>query len=93
MLVAAASIGLAAAILAVIFAVAFEPAFLAFHAIFFPPDSFLFAPGSNLITLFPEPFWFEASLAAGASIMLSAVLVGAVGWWSVRRHTAPAATA
>lgn len=86
MILAAASIGAAAAVLAVIFAVAFEPAFLAFHAIFFPPDSFLFAPGSNLITLFPEAFWFEASLAAGAAIILSAILVGALGWWSLRRH-------
>ncbi len=93
MMLAAGSIGAAAAVLAVIFAVAFEPAFLAFHAIFFPPDSFLFAPGSNLITLFPEPFWFEASLAAGASIIVSAVVVGALGWWSVRRHTAPPTTA
>ena len=56
-----------------VFAVAFEPAFLAFHAIFFPPDSYLFAPGSNLITLFPEGFWFDASLAAGASIVLAAL--------------------
>jgi integral membrane protein (TIGR01906 family) len=88
MILAAASIGAAAAVLAVIFAVAFEPAFLAFHAIFFPPDSFLFAPGSNLITLFPEAFWFDASLAAGAAIVLSAILVGALGWWILRRHSA-----
>ena len=86
MMAAAASIGIAAAALALIFAVAFEPAFLAFHAIFFPPGSFLFEPGSNLITLFPEAFWFEASLAAGLSIILSAIVVGALGSWSVRRH-------
>ena len=62
-----------------IFAVAFEPAFLAFHAIFFPPGSFLFEPGSNLITLFPEAFWFEASLVAGVSIIVSAIVVGVLG--------------
>jgi integral membrane protein (TIGR01906 family) len=93
MMLAAGSIGAAAAVLAVIFAVAFEPAFLAFHAVFFPPDSFLFAPGSNLITLFPEPFWFEASLAAGASIIGSALIVGALGWWTVRKHSTPSRTA
>ncbi len=88
MIAAAAAIGIAAAILAVIFAVAFEPAFLAFHAIFFPPGSFLFEPGSNLITLFPEAFWFEASLVAGVTIIVSAIVVGGLGWWSVRRHAA-----
>ena len=69
MMSAAAGVGLAAVLLAIVFAVAFEPAFLAFHAIFFPPDSYLFAPGSNLITLFPEPFWFDATLAAGGAIV------------------------
>ena len=88
MIAAAAAIGIAAATLAVIFAVAFEPAFLAFHAIFFPPGSFLFEPGSNLITLFPEAFWFEASLVAGVSIIVSAIVVGLLGRWSVRRHAA-----
>ena len=54
MLRTAGVIGTAALALALTFAVAFEPAFLAFHAIFFPPGTFLFEPGSNLITLFPE---------------------------------------
>lgn len=85
MLVTAGAIGAVALVLAVTFAVAFEPAFLAFHAIFFPPDSFLFPPGSNLITLFPEPFWFEASLAAGGTILLTAALVAFVGWRQATR--------
>jgi len=84
MVAAAAGVGVAAVILAVIFAVAFEAAFLAFHAIFFPPDSFLFAPGSNLITLFPEPFWFDATLAAGGAIVGTALVIAGVGWASSR---------
>jgi len=80
MLVASVIIGSAAVAVAVAFAVAFEAAFLAFHAVFFPPGSFLFPPGSNLITLFPEPFWFDASLAAGATILLGAALVAWLGW-------------
>ena len=72
MLRTAGVIGSAALALALTFAVAFEPAFLAFHAVFFPPGTFLFEPGSNLVTLFPEGFWFDASLAAGATIFLSA---------------------
>ena len=80
MVAAAAGVGLVAVLLAITFAVAFEPAFLAFHAIFFPPDSYLFAPGSNLITLFPEPFWFDATLAAGGAIVGTALVIAAIGW-------------
>ena len=91
MVFAAAGVGVAAVILAVIFAVAFEPAFLAFHAIFFPPDSYLFAPGSNLITLFPEPFWFDATLAAGGAIVGTALVLAAIGWTRSRSaRTTPA---
>jgi integral membrane protein (TIGR01906 family) len=85
MVAAAAGVGLAAALLAVVFAVAFEQAFLAFHAIFFPPGTYLFAPGSRLILLFPEGFWFDASLAAGATIVLTAVAIGLGGWRLLRR--------
>ena len=90
MLRTAAVIGAAALALALTFAVAFEPAFLAFHAVFFPPGTFLFEPGSNLITLFPEGFWFDASLAAGATIILSAGAVRAGGVSAVaKRPTRP----
>ena len=80
MLMAAGLVGMNAVILAAIFAVAFEPAFLAFHAIFFPPDTYLFSEGSQLIVLFPEPFWFDAALAAGAAILVTAVIVGLIGF-------------
>ena len=73
-------IGAVALLLGVTFAVAFEPAFLAFHAIFFPPGTYLFAPGSQLILLFPSGFWFDASLLAGATIVVTAVVIGMGGW-------------
>jgi len=79
MLLAAAGIGAVGLLVAIAFAVAFEPTFLAFHAIFFPPGTFLFEPGSNLITLFPEPFWFDASLAAGVTVLLAAAIVAVIG--------------
>ena len=85
MVAAAAGVGLAAAVLAVVFAVAFDEAFLAFHAIFFPSGTYVFAPGSQLILLFPEGFWFDASLAAGATIVLTAVAIGLGGWRVLRR--------
>ena len=90
MLVAAGSIGTAALLLAIVFAVAFEPAFLAFHQLFFPPGTYLFEPGSDLITLFPEPFWFDAALAAGTVIVLVALIVLLVGWRQVRSAPRPA---
>ena len=79
MVIAAGSIGAIAVMLAIVFAVAFEPAFLFFHRLFFPPGTYLFEPGSNLITLFPEGFWYEAALAAGATIVLAALIVGIIG--------------
>jgi integral membrane protein (TIGR01906 family) len=79
MLTAAGTIGVVALVLAVIFAVAFDAAFLAFHRVFFPPGTYLFEPGSKLITLFPGGFWFDASLAAGAAIILTALVVTVVG--------------
>jgi integral membrane protein (TIGR01906 family) len=85
MVAAAVGVGVVAAMLAVVFTVAFDQAFLAFHAIFFPPGTYLFAPGSQLILLFPEGFWFDASLAAGITIVLTAVAIGLGGWRLLRR--------
>lgn len=80
MLISAASIGGVALLLAGIFAVAFEPAFLLFHELLFPPGTYLFEPGSDLITLFPEGFWFDAALAAGAVIVITAIAVTFIGF-------------
>ncbi len=91
LLVAGASaVGVAAVIIGVIFAVAFDQAFLAFHEIFFSQGNFLFGADSNLLRLFPEPFFFEASLVAGGSIALTALVVALVGWRLLRSGpTAP----
>jgi integral membrane protein (TIGR01906 family) len=80
MLSAAGAVGSVAVVLAIIFAVAFDAAFLAFHQVFFPPGTYLFEPGSRLITLFPGGFWFDASLAAGAAILVSALAVAIIGF-------------
>jgi integral membrane protein (TIGR01906 family) len=84
MLRAAGGIGAAAVVLAIVFAVAFEPAFLAFHELFFPPGTYLFATGSELIVLFPEPFWFDAALLAGVAIVVVALAVSLIGLWRWR---------
>jgi integral membrane protein (TIGR01906 family) len=85
MLVTAGALGAFALIIALAFALAFDAAFLAFHAIFFPPGTYLFEPESNLIGLFPGGFWFDASLAAGAVVLLTAVAVALVGVRHLRR--------
>ena len=93
MLAASGSIGTVALLLAGVFAVAFEPAFLFFHEIFFPPGTYLFETGSDLITLFPEPFWFDAALAAGASIVAVALALTVIGfrrWRGADRPLGPA---
>jgi len=76
---AAATVGIAAAGLAAVFALAFDAAFTAFHAFFFAAGNWQFGPESNLIRLFPEPFWYETSLLAGASIVLAAGVAALVG--------------
>ena len=93
---AAGSIGATAILLAIFFAVAFDRAFTAFHQLLFPPGTWQFDPGSDLITLFPEPFWFDAALAAGAAIVLTAVVVTVIGllrWRSGRDGRAPVSQA
>jgi integral membrane protein (TIGR01906 family) len=78
---AALAVGTVALVLGIFFAVAFDTAFASFHALFFRQGTWQFGPDSNLIRLFPEPFWFETSLLAGLSIVLSAALAA----WLARR--------
>jgi integral membrane protein (TIGR01906 family) len=63
----------------VIAAVAFEPAFLAFHYVFFPQGNFLFDPAtSNLLRLYPESYWYGVTLRVGvAFIAVALALAGA----------------
>jgi integral membrane protein (TIGR01906 family) len=84
---AAAGVGVGALVLAAFFALSFDTAFAAFHALFFKAGTWQFGPDSNLIRLFPEAFWFEASLLAGAAIVLSALLAA----WLARRDMGSAA--
>jgi len=85
---AALGVGAVALMLGIFFAVAFDTAFASFHALFFQQGTWQFGPDSNLIRLFPEAFWFETSLLAGASIVLSAALAA---WLArPRRGSGPA---
>jgi integral membrane protein (TIGR01906 family) len=85
---AALAVGALAVVLGLFFAVAFETAFAAFHALFFRQGTWQFGPDSNLIRLFPEPFWFETALLAGISIVLSAALAALVARRGMRSESA-----
>jgi uncharacterized protein DUF1461 len=89
LLAGAALVGGAAILGALVFAVAFDAAFAAFHALFFAAGTWQFGADSNLLRLFPQPLWFETSLVAGAVIALSAFGGALLG----RRDLARAAAA
>jgi len=78
LLIGAALVGGASIALAVFFAVSFDTAFTAFHGLFFPMGNWQFGADSNLIRLFPEPFFFEASLLSGGTIVCAALLAALV---------------
>lgn len=57
-----------------------------FHEIFFEAGTWRFAFSDTLIRLFPEQFWFDASITIGVFTTIGAVVILAVMWqWS--RHT------
>jgi integral membrane protein (TIGR01906 family) len=69
----AASIG--TAIVAVAAAVAFDPLFLLFHEIFFPQGNFLFPPDSNLLAMYPDPYWYGVTLRVGLTFVLAMAII------------------
>lgn len=87
---AALAVGAVALALGLFFAVAFDTAFASFHALFFQEGTWQFGPDSNLIRLFPEPFWFETSLLAGLSIVIGAALALWLGRRDLRSGPAEA---
>lgn len=67
-------------IVAIVAAVAFEPAFLAFHYVFFPQGNFLFPPTSNLLRLYPEAYWYAVTLRVGGAFIAIAAVIALIGW-------------
>lgn len=77
---AVAGVGL----VAVLAAVAFDAAFLLFHRIFFPQGNFLFPPGSHLLTLYPEAYFYGVTLRIGAAFVAVALALAGVAHASLR---------
>jgi integral membrane protein (TIGR01906 family) len=54
--------------------------FTAFHSIFFESGTWYFLYSDSLIRLFPEQFWFDASVAIGVITVLGAVMALLASW-------------
>lgn len=83
----AALIGVAAVALGLFFALAFDTAFAAFHALFFAAGTWQFSADSNLIRLFPQPLWFDAAMLAGVTILAGAVIAALLARRDLRAAT------
>ncbi|MDH4335323.1 MAG: DUF1461 domain-containing protein [Chloroflexota bacterium] len=83
----AALIGVAAMALGLFFALDFDTAFAAFHALFFAAGTWQFSADSNLIRLFPQPLWFDAALLAGVTIVVGAVTAALLARRDLRAAT------
>lgn len=65
---------------------AFRFFFVRFHRIFFEGETWLFPNTDTLIQIFPEKFWFDASLLIVLLTLVEAVTLGVVALMWVRRH-------
>ena len=76
------------AVVALAAAVAFDRLFLLFHEVFFPQGNFLFDPrSSNLLAVYPEPYWEGITLRIGGSFVLLAAAAAIAATATLRRHT------
>lgn len=80
------TVGLIGAI-GLVAAVAFRFFFVRFHRVFFEGETWIFPSTDTLIQVFPEKFWFDASLLIVLLTLIEAVVVGvvALGWLGIRR--------
>jgi integral membrane protein (TIGR01906 family) len=77
--------GAATLALGVVAAVAFEPAFLAFHYLFFPQGNFLFDPvTSNLLRVYPQSYWYGVTLRVGATFIVVMAVIAGAAWMAMR---------
>lgn len=72
----------------VVAALMFQFFFVRFHLIFFEGGTWMFPSTDTLIQIFPEKFWFDASLLIVLLTLVEAVVVGVVAlvWLGIRRR-------
>ncbi|MEO8610615.1 MAG: TIGR01906 family membrane protein [Chloroflexota bacterium] len=77
------TLGIIAAII-VIAIINWDFFFTSFHTLFFASGTWQFEYSDTLIRLFPEQFWFDASLIIGGSTVLGAVVILVISWrWRI----------
>lgn len=59
---------------------AWDTFFSGFHSMFFEDGTWQFFYSDTLIRLYPEQFWFDASLAVGVLTSLGAILIFVIAW-------------
>jgi uncharacterized membrane protein len=82
---AALAAGIGSAALAVAAAVAFDPLFLLFHEIFFPQGNFLFPPDSNLLAMYPDPYWYGVTLRIGLTFVVAMAVIAIASATTLRQ--------
>lgn len=61
-------------------AIGFETFFLWFHLVSFSNDLWLLSPGDNLLLMFPEGFFNDATLFIAGAAIVEAITVGGIAW-------------
>ena len=82
---AAIAAGVGTAIIAVAAAVAFDPLFLLFHEVFFPQGNFLFPANSNLLAMYPDPYWYGVTLRVGLTFVAATAVIAIGAAATLRR--------
>ena len=75
-------------LLGIFAATSFDLFFTLFHRLFFEGNSWLFLDTDTLIQLYPEELWYNGSLLIVGLTVLQAILLGTLGWLSIRRPAA-----
>lgn len=82
----AVAAAVAVAAVGIIAALAFEPAFLLFHQVFFPQGNFLFDPAtSNLVRLYPDWYWQGITFRIAVSFVALGAVVAVAAAVGLRR--------
>ena len=69
----------------------FDWFFYRFHLLSFANDLWLLNPATDyLIMLFPQGFWFDATLFCALGTAAMALILGGSGWWRLRKEKAAA---
>jgi integral membrane protein (TIGR01906 family) len=74
-------------VLGLYLAIDFDGFFLQFHLLSFANDFWQLNPLTDyLIMLFPEGFWFIATLVVAIGTAAGAIILGGLGWWRLKKE-------